>query len=663
VVKAPPRRRGVPVGLVVAGLALAAATFAAYAGALDDGFVDYDDPLYVTDNPHVLAGLGAGGLRWAFATLRTGNWHPLTWLSLQLDATLFGLAAPGFHLTNVLLHVANAVLLFAALRRLTGALWCSLAVAALFALHPLHVESVAWVSERKDVLSTFFGLLALLAYAAYARDPRPRRYLPVALAFALSLLAKPMLVTLPFVLLLLDYWPLGRFGTQASPARGRGLWRLVSEKLPLLALSAASCAVTLYAQRAGGAVAGLADVPLGVRVATALQAYAGYLAQAAWPARLAACYPLPAGDISPGPTLLAAAVVAALTAVAVAARRRPYLLVGWLWYLGTLVPVIGLVQVGLQARADRYTYFPLIGVFLAAVWGAADLARGRRGGIAALAAAAAAVLLACGLATRQQVRRWHDPVTLWEHAAAVTEGNWVALTALGGALLDEGRANAAAAACEQALRIRPGNGRAENNLGAARLQQGDYEAAASWFRAAARDDPTLAEAYANLGRTLLLRGRPAEAVEPFRRAGRLRGDSARIRSGLAFALHKAGRADEAAAEYRAADALDPNWAYAVGREAWGLATDPDPGRRCGPLALQMARQVDRGTGGTEPLFLNVLGAAEAECGHFAEAAAAARRAVALLPPTAPAELKRAYGERVRLYEAKQPYRAPPRPAP
>jgi protein O-mannosyl-transferase len=465
---APSQGRFPRAGLLAAVL-LVGATVLAYEPIRDNGFV-FDDEDYVTQNSHVQAGLNGSDVAWAFTTGFASNWHPLTWLSLQLDNQFFGMQPSAYHRTNLLLHVANVLLLLVVLRKMTGAFWRSAFVAGLFALHPLHVESVAWVAERKDVLSTLFGLLALLAYTGYVKRPKWSRYFLVVLAFILSLLAKPMLVTLPFVLLLLDYWPLGRgvlIREGEAPAeplakarqeprppesghwpRGRfrqpagtaavQLSRLVWEKVPLLLLAAASCAITWYVQQQGNSVQVLAQMPLSARVGNALVSYAVYLRKMFWPADLAAYYPHP-GTALPAVHVAAAALfLTAVTAGVLWLRRKaPYLAVGWFWYLGTLVPVIGLVQVGMQSMADRYTYVPLIGIFLMIAWGASDLAaRGQFQAQTLWAGVAVLLLFGWSLLTWLQVHHWRNGVTLWAQALAVAPDNPVAHTNLGCAIME-----------------------------------------------------------------------------------------------------------------------------------------------------------------------------------------------------------------------------------
>ncbi len=540
---------------------LAGVTFVAFAGTLEGGFVNYDDPCYVTENPSVTGGLSLGSVRWAFTTFQCSNWHPLTWLSLQADASLSrgpdGQPEPrGFHLTSVLVHSANAVLAFLALRSLTGTFWRSLAAALLFAVHPLRVESVAWVAERKDVLSVFFGLLALWAYAAYARAPSTHRYLTVILTLALSLMCKPTFVTLPFLLLVLDWWPLGRVERPGS-------WRrLALEKLPMFAAAAVSCALTVRAQ-AGEAVKSLADYPAAVRGANALTSYAVYLGDTVWPANLAPFYPHPRGLPQAWQLAAAALLLAGITAAAVTLRRRaPYLLTGWLWYLGTLVPVLGLVQVGLHAHADRYTYFPQLGLLVALCWGAADLTPARaRPALAALLAAAVLVLLA---RTQEQLAVWHDSVTLWEHDLRAVGPNQTALLNLGFEWDDRGRWEEAARCFERAIRLDPDFDLPHINLGNVRVVQGRFADAEREYREVCRITPGSPGAHANLGNVYLQQGRLDEAAKELDTALELSPtDDTYFRRGLVEERRK--DLVRAAVFYRKALSLRPDHAEARSR--------------------------------------------------------------------------------------------------
>ncbi|MCS6851435.1 MAG: tetratricopeptide repeat protein [Gemmataceae bacterium] len=588
--------------LLLVGLGLALATVATFAPCLGADFLEYDDPDYVTANPHVCSGLSLDNVRWALTATDAGNWHPLTWLSLQVDAQIFGLRPWGFHLTNVLLHAANTVLLVVVLRRLTGCLGRSAMVAALFAWHPLRVESVAWVAERKDVLSGFFALLTILAYGWYVERPHARRLALVGGMFALGLMAKPMLVTLPGLLLLLDVWPLERLSR--APLRG-----LVVEKIPLFLLVVGACALTLHAQRQGGAVKPLDSWPIGQRLANAAVAYVAYLGKAVWPVHLAVLYPHPRDRLGMGEVWGATLLLLALTAAALTLVRRPYLLVGWLWYLGTLVPVIGLVQVGEQAYADRYTYLPLIGVFLAGVWAVADGVTG----VTPRAVLAGAILTACGLLTFRQATYWRDTVTLWEHTVAVTECNPVAHRNLGLAYLRRGRWDDAEGQLQAALALdpemagpqyflgevhlkrgewaqaeerfrraaacRPEAALPHNGLGLVALKQGRFAEAERAFAEAVRRRPQWAEAHSNRGLALWWQGETAAAVVACGHAVMLDPETAAYHRNLAMAQLTAGRAAEAAASFDRAGQLQPGWVTAAWQTAWRLATAPDPRRR------------------------------------------------------------------------------------
>jgi tetratricopeptide (TPR) repeat protein len=523
-------------------------------------FVNLDDQQYVTANPEVLRGLGWDGLAWAFGGFHAANWHPLTWLSHMADVSLFGADAGWHHLVNVALHALNSVLLLSFLRRTTGATWRSAAVAALFAIHPLHVESVAWISERKDVLSGVFFFLALHAWVSYARRPGVLRYLAVAGLLVLGLLAKPMLVTLPFVLLLVDAWPLGRVeGVGASLARR--LAPLVVEKLPLLAIAAAASVVTWLAQAAGQTTVALDTVPLAARVANALASYVLYLVRTVWPSGLAAFYPHPAlagGGIPAWKTAGAAVLLAAITALAVRERsRRPYLPWGWLWFLGTLVPVIGLAQVGEQGLADRYTYLPLVGVLVAVAWGASEVVERLRPRRAGVWAAAVLVIAALAGAAFRQVGTWRDSLALHRRALAVTERNWIAWNGLGDALSDAGRPDEAIEAYREALRIRPRLASAWNGLGAAHGMLGAHAQAIAPLEEALRIQPRYADAWYNLGTAYGSAGQHARAAECFRSAVSIRPGDVRAWTNLAIASALARDRRGAAESLQALGRIDP----------------------------------------------------------------------------------------------------------
>jgi hypothetical protein len=534
---------------------LAGLSLIVYAGVWSFEYVGVDDPIYVVDNSHLSEGLTPAAVAWAFSTSDAANWHPLTWLSLLLDVEMFGLDAGKQHAVNLLLHIANVLLLFWVLVRATGAMGRSAFVAALFAVHPLHVESVAWVSERKDVLSTLFWLLTMAAYAAWVQRPVLRRYLLVVAMLTAGLLAKPMLVTLPFVLLLWDLWPLHRF------ARA-----VLLEKAPLLALACISCIVTLLVQRSGGAVRSLEALPLGLRIENALVSYLRYLGKLVWPGDMTMYYPTPAS----WPVWLVAAsavVIVVVSGLVVrAASRRPHLSVGWFWYLGTLVPVIGLVQVGHQAIADRYTYVPSIGVFILAAWGITDLASRSKVASRLLPIAACIVLVPYAVSARAQVQHWRSDLALWTHALQVRLD------------LDEGRARLAAedlkadntlSAFVALLEPRQPDGsngfspaQSRHFLGRVFARHQQIDEAALCFREAVQLDPALAQAQYDLGVLLMRSGKSSEALPHLTEAARLEPRSAEVHAALGAALAGVGRKDEAVIQFQEVLRLKPDDAMA-----------------------------------------------------------------------------------------------------
>ncbi len=548
---APSRSRFV---LIDAGLVLA--VLLVYLQAIQFQFVKVDDGSYVTRNPHVLDGLSRSGVAWAFRTFEASNWHPLTWISLMADAELGGADPRVYHGTNVLLHLASTLLLFHLLQGMTRAVWRSALVAGLFAVHPLHVESVAWVAERKDVLSTFFWFLALAAYARYARRPATLRYSAVLLAFALGLLAKPMLVTLPLTLLFLDYWPLRRIVPAAGPKRiAPVLW----EKLPLLALSASSSAVTLAAQ--WSAVGSLEAVPLATRLANAAVAYVTYLAKTLWPSGLMIPYlyvvPVPPSKIAASVILLAAVS----WVVARGAARRPHLVTGWLWYLVTLVPVIGLVQVGEQCMADRYTYVPLVGIFVMLAWSLPDprpagVARAR-GGRAALAAGAMLALGSLAWVAHRQAGHWRSPLDLVRHSVEVGPRNALARMGLAQELAEVGRHDEAIAEYRAALELRPSALFAHLHLAESLALAGRTAEALDEYHEAVRLAPEHVEARTNLGILLMRTGRLEEAESQLAEAARLKPKDAEIRAALGLVLAQVGRLAEAEVQFAEALRIDP----------------------------------------------------------------------------------------------------------
>lgn len=580
-------------------LLLVCLTVAAYWQVHDFEFVVLDDEDYIANNPIVQDGLTWRGVVWAFTTDTLANWHPLTWLSYMLDCRLFGLNPGGHHLVNVLFHAINAVLLFLILERISGGLWQSAFVAALFALHPLHVESVAWVSERKDVLSTLFWLLTMAGYIAYVKRPGVARYLLAAVPFALGLMTKPMLVTLPCVLLLLDYWPLGRFRIAAplpeaeakrkkkkkAKARERRDWMILIEKLPLFALAAASSAITFAVQQRGGAVRSLDALPLIVRLGNAAVAYVRYIGKTLAPFRLAVHYPhlksgLPSWQVVGAVLLLAGITVLVVRRTVSRAGGRkqetagpavsgelrfPYLAVGWFWYLGTLVPVIGVVQVGSQAIADRYTYVPLIGLFIMAAWGIPGLVARLPYHRAGLAVAGGLAVLGLSIGTAVQARHWRETETLFEHALAVTSENDVANFNMGIALKRKGRAEEAEKHFEEAVRIRPYYMKAQIYLALISYERGDYDEAVERYEEALQgspNHPSRADAENNLGAVLFAQGKNEEAATHYYRAIQLKPNYANAHYNLAKALAATGRRGEAAAHYREALRIAPDHPYA-----------------------------------------------------------------------------------------------------
>ncbi len=555
----------VKTSLIVLGLALL--VLAAYGRVGQYTFVDLDDSEYIYENPQVRAGLTFHGAAWAFTTTHAANWHPLTWLSHMADVQMFGLEAGWHHWANVLIHALNAILLYLVLQSMSGAAWRSAFVAGLFAVHPLHVESVAWVAERKDVLSTFLWLLTMGLYTGYVRRPGAWRYLAVTLPLALGLLSKPMLVSLPFVLLLLDYWPLGRLpwgdpsDADSKPVSRHSIPRLVLEKVPLLVLAAGSSIVTYAAQSSKAATASLEHFPLGARASNALVSYVCYLVKTVWPASLAVFYPHSSSIGAQVPIwqpLAAAALLAVLTLVALwYGRLRPYLAVGWLWYVGTLLPVIGIVQVGSQAMADRYTYVPLVGIFIAVAWGVPDLLGGWRHRQPVLAVLGTAVILGLAVATWAQTAHWRDNRSLYTHAIAVTHKNWLAWNNLGNDHLNRGDFRRALSSFQEALRIKPDYADAWYNAGIALGRLQDYPRAIASYREALRLDPANADGWVYRGLAHQAIGQYAEAIACYESALRLKPADAIALNNLVVAHSVQGNRGKVLETYRRLRAVDP----------------------------------------------------------------------------------------------------------
>ncbi|MGA8764847.1 MAG: tetratricopeptide repeat protein, partial [Candidatus Sulfotelmatobacter sp.] len=564
-------------------LLLAIITLALYNPVNRHPFVNYDDDLYVTANPHVRQGLTWTTFTWALTSTEQANWHPLTWMSHAIDCSLFRLNPAGHHFTSVLLHAVNVMLLFLLLMYTTGRMRPSLFVAALFAVHPINVESVAWIAERKNLLCTLFFLLTLWAYAWYAQKPDWKRYLPVVTLFAAGLASKPMVITLPFVLLLWDYWPLGRVRGVSSGGDSKAqvpLSRLVLEKLPLLALSAASAAITMVAQQAGGAVRSTEEFALGVRVENAISACAMYLWKMVWPVRLAPLYPHPGSSLAAWKVAVAALVLLAIAAIALRFRTHRYLLVGWLWFLGTLVPVAGLVQVGDAAMADRYAYIPLIGVFIMIGFGAADLAEANKLGAWAQLIGAAAMLIALALVANRQMGYWRSSRDLWAHALAVTQNNFVAEDNMGGALVLEGKPDEAFPHFEAAARMNPRDPMSRSNLGTYFGSHGRTTEAIAQYEAAialTSDSGLLAQTYANLGAAQRALGKDEPAQKSFHEALRLNPNQSTAWLGLGSLAEKQGRLNEAISDFFRSVELQPTGEgyLDLGRSLQQAGRDPE----------------------------------------------------------------------------------------
>ena len=631
--------------LICLGLTLA--SLAAFLGARQCGFVNYDDPVYITSNPHIQRGLTLPAVLWAFGAGAASNWHPLTWLSHLLDVDLYGLNPAGHHLTSVLLHALNGVLLFLILQKMTGAPWRAAVVAALFALHPLRVESVAWVSERKDVLSTLFGLLTLWAYLRYAENLKSqisnfKSFYALALVFfALGLMAKPMLVTLPFVLLLLDYWPLERLQ--------RSLAGLLREKIPFFVLAAASSVVTFVVQRHGGAVSSLTGVPLGARVGNAFISYARYLGKIFWPARLSPLYPHP--GYWPAWKIAAAVIVlVAMTAWVIRlGRSQPYLPVGWFWFVGMLAPTIGLVQVGIQSMADRYSYLPSVGILIMVVWGAHQWLEARPGGPYVLATAAALAVGACLMLTVRQVEYWRTSETLFLHAVEVTDNNYLAYNNLGYDLSNRGETERAMLYFRRSLEINSNYDEAHNNLGFALAALGRYKEATNEYIRALSLNPDLTEAHNNLGIALGDLGFADAGIHEFQVALQENPNHAGAHNNYGVALAMKGKLDDAIEQFRLAVAAEPNHVGAHSDLGNALALKGD-------LAGAIREyEICLGINSKDAQVHNNLANALAQLGRLEEAAAHYRIALDLKPqnPEAHFNLSLCLDRQGRRAEAKE----------
>ena len=611
-------------------ISLAVLTWVVFGQLLQYDFINYDDPRYVYENTNITNGLTIGGIAWAFSHIHSMNWHPLTTISHMLDCQLYGLKPGAHHFTNVLLHSIVAILLLLVLQRMTGgpsgigSIWRSAFVAAVFAIHPLRVESVAWIAERKDVLSGVFFMLTLLTYFRYVRVRSIGHYLTVLFMFALGLMCKPMLVTLPFVLLVLDYWPLGRIRGQKSDVSGHeNLVMLVVEKIPLVGLSAISSVVTFLAQR--GAVGWTEQLPVLARINNAVVTYAAYMWQMLWPVKLAVFYPHPESRLPLWEIILCLLLLIGITAAAVVLRKsRPYFITGWLWYLGMLVPVIGLVQVGWQGRADRYTYLPQIGLYIAITWGIADVTAAWRWQREILTAGTAIVVGLLSWRASVQASYWRDSETLFTHALAVTSNNDVA----------------------------------ENNLGIVFLQKGNLDEAISLLQAAVDLRPENSPAHENLAKALLQKGQVTDALVHYRRLLELQPDNIEVHNIVGTVLIQQGQAREAVEEWQKVLAIQPDNGNAMSNLAWVFATSPDDSLRDGAKAVQLAEQAMRISGGRIPIIFRTLAAAYAENGRFSEAIQTAQRGIELANSRGNSGLATELQSNIVLYQERQPLRDP-----
>jgi tetratricopeptide (TPR) repeat protein len=620
---APPKtnRRWLTIG---ACIFLAVLTWIVFGQTLGHDFVNYDDPKYVYENTKITSGLSISGIGWAFTHIHSENWHPLTTISHMLDCQLYGLKAGVHHFTKALLHAIAVILLFLTLQHMTGAFWRSAFVAAVFAIHPLHVESVAWIAERKDVLSGVFFMLTLLAYVNYVRAPSVTRYLTVVLVFAFGLMSKPMLVTLPCVLLLLDYWPLKRIRGQTSEIRRQeNLLMLVAEKIPLIVLSAISSAITFLAQRY--AIGWTEQLPIRWRINNALATYVAYIWQMFWPANLAVFYPHSENRLPLWEIVLALAILIGITTAALALRKkRPYFIIGWLWYVGMLVPVIGLVQVGWQGRADRYTYLPQIGLYILITWAVADFTASWRRQREILSVGAVIIIGVLGWRAWIQTSYWRDSETLFNHALAVTANNDVAQNNLGIVLLQKGKLDEAISRLQTAVDLRPENAPAHNNLAKALLQKDQVADAMVHYRKLLEIQPENVETRNILGTVLIQQRRTREAIE----------------------------------QWREALAIQPENGNAMSNLAWVFAASPDDSVRDGARAVELAEKALRISGGKIPMIFRTLAAAYAENRRFGEAIETAQRGIALANSQGNPGLAAELQSNIALYQAGKPLRDP-----
>jgi tetratricopeptide (TPR) repeat protein len=673
-------------------IGIVAATLVAYEPIRHNSFVSYDDYAYITENPNVTGGLTLESVIWAFTRAHMGNWHPLTLLSHILDYQLFGSNPVGPHVVNLLFHITNALLLFGILTNLTGATWPSAFVAAIFALHPVHVESVAWAAERKDVLSGLFWMLTMAAYIRYARRPGKGRYVLLLLVYGLCIMTKPVVVTLPLVLLLLDYWPLGRL-QQNQPVKATpkvSLARLIKEKIPLLALSAFLSVMTLIAQKGGGAVAPLEKWPLDYRVGNVFLSYIRYIGETLWPSRLAVFYPQSRSNLQIGAGVFCALLFVLASVLAIyTGRRRKYIAVGWLWYVGTLVPMIGLVQTGAQAMADRYMYIPMLGLLIIIAWAVKDFVVNRPHWKIVAAVLAVAALLSSLILTRIQVRYWENNLTLYGHALKVTKNNAVMENNYGCALSDANQLDEAMLHLKNALRIAPAYPTARCNLGSNLLKQGKldeaiacfnkliknkqdnadvhynlavalgtqkkYDEAIKHFDKALELNPKHPNAHNKIGIVLLATGRTKEAITHLNEALKTNADRMDVYVNLATAYSQSGNYEQAIQNRNKAMELKSDNPEVLNNLAWLLATGREISANDANKAIGFAQRACELTGYKAPTMLDTLAAAYAAAGRFNEAMTTAEQAINTAKTQGRKDLADEIQNRTELYKAGQRY--------
>ena len=673
--------------------ALVITTLIAYAPIRHNGFVNYDDSGYITENPNVRGGITRTSIVWAFTKPHSFMWHPLTTLSHMLDCQLFGLNPLGHHSVSVLIHIANALLLFLILTNVTGTTWASAFVAAVFALHPLQVESVAWAAERKTVLSGLFWLLTMAAYIRYARKPGFGRYMLLLFVFGLCIMTKPTVVTLPFVLLLLDYWPLERIrrGQSVTATSKSAIW-LIAEKVPLLAMSAALSVITIIAQKGGEAVISLDTIPLDTRIANMFSSYIKYIGKLVWPSDLAVFYPSSYPAIPKTTTAVYILLFILISAISIyAGRRRKYMAVGWLWFVGTLVPMIGLVQSGFQAMANRYMYISMVGLLIIiALAGKELIAKHPR--LKTIAAIMGVISLSCLLVlTRMQVRHWQNSLTLFEYALKTTKNNPVIETYYGCALFYEaGRLDEAEKHLSNAVRLSPTYAKALSNLGRVYIMQGKTDEAISCFTNLLRQnensadthydlalslgmgkkydeaikhlaktleiEPNYPDADNKMGIALLATGKPDDSIRYFDEALRINKDKSEVYGNLGTAYMRLGKYGPGIYNFNKAVEQKPDSIVNLNRLAWALATVEDTSLRDANKAIDAARRACELTGNNDAEYLDTLAVTYAAAGRFEEAKATANKALSIAKSSGREDLASEIQERIKLYETEQPYR-------